>query len=109
MTKDKNFGKTWIGSLAPKKLELAALLGKTAGKEAYFPTHVLSYCQDILAKLDKAYTTLQPILEGTQPLADVAADSAAYDTQLKNFTAEGTGAVERLKVQVREVEKWGEN
>lgn len=104
---DQNFAKKFISALAPQKLELAGLKEKSAGKEHLIPAHVLTFASQTLSKIEASYSQIEPIFKGEKTVEEVNADRSAFEAELKGMVQEGSMAIERLRVQVTEVERWG--
>jgi len=104
--KDKAFAKKYIAALAPQKLDLTSLQTKTQGKEELFPAHVLTFATQTLRKIDNTYSLIEAVFNGEKCIADIADDRSKLEEEIKAVVAEGTCAIERLKVQVKEVENW---
>ena len=99
---DTSFAKTHISNLAPLKLELQTLRNKTGSHEHLYPTHVLTFAGQAMAKIDEVYVKLESVLKGDKHLAEILqGEKSSFEAELKHLLQEGTSAIERLHVQVR--------
>ena len=92
--------------MAPQKLDLTTLKKKTEGKELYFPPHILTFVAQVLKKVEETYDGLEKVLKGDKELVELYKEKAKLETDVKEVLSNASNAIERLKVQVSEVDSW---